>query len=308
MFRCFPPWFPFTKFLIIVVYMHTETWSYHVFSSPYRFGKPTINHNDVGKVRHGTRLFGHQELNHPADASVVNHNNFRPSVTDNARTVMNVCNSATLCTTTYSNDEVNNAPFGSHVDYILDEVGWPVLLLSDQSLHTQNIHHNPMLSLFCQLPRPDNSETSAALSRVTYIGSAEKVKRDDLLALKLAFTLIHPHTEQLAESPSFSFYKIRPMKIYYSAGFGVMAAWVNISDYENAKPDAIAHDVPNVLSRVNLEKQNELGMLCKQFLGISDTLERVRIEAVDRLGIDLRVQTGKLLEQTFPFSSTLSRQ
>lgn len=218
---------------------------------------------------------------------------------------MNVCNSGTLCTTISSQDEVFNAPFGSHVDYILDETGWPVLLLNEQSLHTENIHHNPLVSLFCQLPRPHNSESFAALSRVTFVGSAEKVKRDDLLALKLAFTLIHPHTEQLAESPTFAFYKIRPMKIYYSAGFGVMSAWVNIAEYEEAKPDAIAHDVPNVLSRVNLEKQTELAMLCKQFLGISDTLERVRIEAVDRLGIDLRVQTGTSLVGIYWLTLTL---
>jgi hypothetical protein len=296
------------RWLIVLLFIIiNQTSSFHVFTSSssqrlvqFPQQRPTISHVRVTKAKslwHQTRLLNAnnndvQDSKVTAQQTQLDHHNFRPSVTDNARTVMNVCNSGTLCTTMCGQDDVQNAPFGSHIDYILDEMGWPVLLLNEQSVHTQNIHHSQLVSLFCQLPRPHNSETLAALSRVSFIGAAEKVNRDDLLALKLAFTLIHPHTEQLAESPSFSLYKIKPLKIFYSAGFGVMSAWVNITEYENAKPDAIAHDVPNVLSRVNQEKQYELTMLCKQFLGISDTLERVRIEAVDRLGIDLRVQTG----------------
>ena len=58
-------------------------------------------------------------------------------------------------------------PFGSYVDYILDDLGWPVLLLSDQSLHTQNIRQNPSVSLFCQLPRSQQQQTSLALNRLS---------------------------------------------------------------------------------------------------------------------------------------------
>jgi len=90
-------------------------------------------------------------------------------------------------------DEVQGSPFGSYVDYILDEQGWPVLLLSGQSLHTVNIRQSPLVSLFCQLPKTAG-QTSAALSRVTVMGKIEPCEdRDELAPLKLAFTLVHPY-------------------------------------------------------------------------------------------------------------------
>ena len=66
---------------------------------------------------------------------------FRPSTVDKARTITHVCTSGTLCTTSRGEHApgTEGSPFGSYVDYILDDKGWPVLLLSDQSMHTANI-------------------------------------------------------------------------------------------------------------------------------------------------------------------------
>jgi thiol-disulfide isomerase/thioredoxin len=96
---------------------------------------------------------------------------------------------------------------------ILDENGWPVLLLSEQSIHTVNIKKNSMVSLFCQLPRSVNNQAAAALSRVTLMGSIVDTSTEELSALKLAFTLAHPYAEQIVDSPKFSFCKIKPSKI-----------------------------------------------------------------------------------------------
>lgn len=121
------------------------------------------------------------------DASLI-----RPSITDKARTITHVCTSGTLCTTSVM-DDVQGAPFGSYVDYILDENGWPVLLLSEQSLHTVNIRSHSLVSLFCQLPRSQSKQATAALSRVTLMGSVEAVPDEQLSAIKLAFSLVHPY-------------------------------------------------------------------------------------------------------------------
>ena len=216
----------------------------------------------------------------------------RPSITDKARTITHVCTSGTLCTTS-TVEGIEGFPFGSYVDYILDGNGWPVLLLSEQSLHTSNIKKNPNLSLFCQLPRSQSAQTAAALSRVTTIGKICPVDTEELAALKLAFTLVHPYSEQIVESPKFSFFKIRPEKIYFSGGFGVMATWVDVREYESARPDVLAQEVPLMLSRINVEKQGELGLLCKHFLKLDEgALTAVRVQAIDRLGVDLRVTTG----------------
>lgn len=219
----------------------------------------------------------------------------RPSVTDRARTITHVCTSGTLCTTSVM-DEVQGSPFGSYVDYILDANGWPVMLLSEQSVHTQNILQNPHVSLFCQLPRSQSAQAAAALSRVTLVGKVEPIPTEELSTIKLAFTLIHQYAEQIADSPKFSFCRIKPQKIYFSGGFGVMATWVNVLDYETARPDVLAAEVTSMLSRINLEKQGELFLLCKHFLNLDD-VDIVRIQAIDRLGVDLRVKAGDYTDE-----------
>jgi hypothetical protein len=132
-------------------------------------------------------------------------NVIRPSITDKARTITHVCTSATLCTTS-TQEGVEGSPFGSYVDYILDENGWPVLLLSEQSLHTINVLENPSVSLFAQLPRSQSTQTTAALSRVTVIGKVEPIEDPNTLQpLRFAFTLVHPYAEQIVDSPKVNY-------------------------------------------------------------------------------------------------------
>lgn len=167
------------------------------------------------------------------------HQIIRPSITDKARTITHVCTSGTLCTTSVM-DGAQGIPFGSYVDYILDDRGAPVLLLSEQSLHTVNINQNPLVSLFCQLPRSQYGQAAAALSRVTVMGKIEAVPPEEMAAIKLAFTLVHQYAEQIVDSPKFRFCKIQPQKIYFSGGFGVMATWVDVDEYQLARPDVLA--------------------------------------------------------------------
>ena len=105
------------------------------------------------------------------------------------------------------------------------------MLLSEQSLHTQNILEQPLVSIFAQLPRAQANQASAALSRVTVMGKIVSPSPEELSALKFAFTLIHPYSEQIVESPKFKFYKIQPSRIYFSGGFGVQGGWVDVRAY-----------------------------------------------------------------------------
>lgn len=219
---------------------------------------------------------------------------FRPSTVDKARTITHICTSGTLCTTSVM-EGVEGSPFGSYVDYILDDKGWPVLLLSDQSMHTANIGLNPLVSLFSQLPRSPG-QTAAALSRVTVMGKVVEPSQEELSALKFAFTLIHSYAEQIVDSPRFKFYKIQPTNIYFSGGFGVQGGWVDVPKYEEARADVLAAEVPAMLSRINIEKQGELYLLCKHFLALDD-IDDVRIQAVDKLGVDVRVKSGDYTDE-----------
>ena len=75
-----------------------------------------------------------------------------------------------------------------------------------------------------------------------------------------------------------------------------MATWVDVLDYELARPDVLAQEVPNMLSHINLEKQGELYLLCKHFLGLDD-VDTVRVQAIDRLGVDLRVKVDSFTDE-----------
>lgn len=191
---------------------------------------------------------------------------------------------------------IKNAKTSHFFIIITDDQGWPVLLLSEQSLHTMNINQNPHVSLFCQLPRSQSAQAAAALSRVTLVGKVEAIPLHELSTIKLAFTLIHQYAEQIADSPKFQFCRIKPHKIYFSGGFGVMATWVDVVDYETARPDVLAAEVTSMLARINIEKQGELLLLCKHFLDVQN-VDSVRIQAIDRLGVDLRVQDGAYTDE-----------
>ncbi|CAM9789506.1 unnamed protein product [Ectocarpus sp. 12 AP-2014] len=176
------------------------------------------------------------------------------SITERARTVTHVADSGTLCTLSSSGEAgPEGSPFGSHVDYVLDEQqGWPIFLLAEASLHTQNIKASNRVSLLCQTPREANGQPQAALARVTLVGAIVDVDDDDeLIQLKASFSLVHTYADQLTQSPRFKFYKLKPDKVYYVGGFGVLSKWLPVSEYETAEPDILADEASSIVSKIN---------------------------------------------------------
>jgi hypothetical protein len=41
---------------------------------------------------------------------------------------------------------------------------------------------------------------------------------------------------------------------------------VDVPEYEKAKPDVLAQEIPTILSRLNVDRQADLHLLAKQFL------------------------------------------
>lgn len=208
------------------------------------------------------------------------------STTERARTVAASCASGTLCTT----DKDTSMPFGSHVDYVLDANGWPVFLLSDQSVHTQNINDNPKVSLFAQMPYDKrHGETSAAMSRVTISGTIVPVEdKDELFTLRTDYTVTHAYSMRLVESPKFFFMKLQPDRIYYVGGYGVNSAFVSVDEYQTASPDILALEARDLVTKINNEQKEDLRLVCNQFIGITD-IDDIVVTTIDRLGMTVRV-------------------
>jgi len=222
--------------------------------------------------------------------------NIRLSVIEKAKTVTSVCTSGTLCTTSRS-DSIEGAPFGSFVDYVLDDNGNPVLLMNEMSMHTMNIAADPdcLVTLFCQFGTTSAAPTLGQdVSRCSVTGTVERIDpktAEDIDALRMRYSINHAYADQVMDSPKFAFYRIVPKKLYFVGGFGVLAKWVDVEKYRNAAPDILARDAGAIVSKLNKDHGEDLELTAVHLLDVTDEIERIRVTNVDRLGMDLRVTT-----------------
>mmetsp|Transcript_21202 Transcript_21202/g.86663 ORF Transcript_21202/g.86663 Transcript_21202/m.86663 type:complete len:336 (-) Transcript_21202:1478-2485(-) len=216
---------------------------------------------------------------------------YQLSLGERARTVVNTCSTGTLCTSSVRHDGV---PFGSHVDYILDQDGRPIMLLANSAAHTANLEKHNKISLFCQPP----TSSGQSGGRATLIGSVERVSRIDLEELVDFFVERHPHAkEALTYAEAFHFYRMEVEDVYFVGGFGVAATWVPIEDYTTAEADPIAFEATKLIERLNSSGSEDMRRLCTIFCGIEDTFS-ASVVSLDRLGLDIRVTTE---ENTFEY-------
>jgi len=223
--------------------------------------------------------------------------NIRLNVYEKARTVTSVCTSGTLCTVS-AHDGIEGAPFGSFVDYVLDDQGNPVFLMNAMSMHTINIQkaaeQGPALvTLFTQLSSSSSgidtmggkSKGLQDVSRCSLTGQLEKIHRAaaDMDVIRMRYSLSHAYADQVMDSPKFAFYRLVPNKIYFVGGFGVLAKWVEPEDYQNAAPDILAKEAGEIVSRMNRDHAEDLTLTAQHLLDVSTAIEKIRVTNVDRL-------------------------
>jgi heme iron utilization protein len=221
--------------------------------------------------------------------------NIRLNVNEKARTVTSVCTSGTLCTSS-GHEGIEGAPFGSYVDYVLDDKGNPVLLMNEMSMHTINIRENALnngglVTLFTQL-----AGTGQDVSRCSLTGTITKIDpktADDIDTIRMRYSIAHAYADQVMDSPKFDFYRLVPSKIYFVGGFGVLAKWVDPVEYQNSTPDILAQDAPDIVARINRDHGEDLRLTSKHLLQVTAEIEKVRLTNVDRLGMDIRVTSQK---------------
>lgn len=228
----------------------------------------------------------------------------RLNVFEKARTVTSVCTSGTLCTVS-ATEGINGAPFGSFVDYVLDDNGLPVLLMNDMSMHTININKQAdtsesddeaLVTLFTQLTSKTGSSVAKGglqdASRCSLTGVVKKIPEDaeEMDIIRMRYSLTHSYADQVMESPKFSFYRLDPKMIYFVGGFGVSSTWVDVEEYKAANPDILAGEAADIIQRINRDHQEDLMLTAKHILELSEA-QKVRATGVDRLGVDVRVTT-----------------
>lgn len=221
----------------------------------------------------------------------------RLNVYEKARTVTSVCTSGTLCTLA-AREGMEGTPFGSFVDYVLDDEGNPVLLMNDMSMHTINIRQtteasgNPaVVTLFTQRESSRAGE-GQDVSRCSLTGILEKIDPNtaaDMDQLRMRYSLTHAYADQVMDSPKFAFYRLLPNQIYFVGGFGVLAKWMEPADYAAASPDVLAASADEIMDRINSQHDEDLQLTAQHLLDVTTPIESIRMTNVDRLGMDIRV-------------------
>ena len=119
-------------------------------------------------------------------------------------------------------------PYNSVMPYVLDENGFPIVLLSDLALHTENIKDNPKASFIITQGDPFSG------SRLTLLGEFVVIPEEECKAVREAYIAAHKDAEEWVDFGDFNFYKLDVKKVYWVGGFGSEAyiGWLDIDKYK----------------------------------------------------------------------------
>lgn len=126
-----------------------------------------------------------------------------------------------------SSSKLSGYPIGSVVGYAINEVGKPIMCLSDISLHTKNIEKNDAVSI-CVM---EENFTTGDQQRVIFTGNMKKIEEEELIH-HYKHLYIDSHEDALWVClKSFNVYELEDIKdIYYIGGF-TKAKRINVNNY-----------------------------------------------------------------------------
>jgi putative heme iron utilization protein len=205
------------------------------------------------------------------------------SFAERARTLMHSGRMGTLSTLSRQRP---GFPFGSLMPYGLDDQGRPIFLISTMAMHTQNLEADPRASLF--VTEPEASGEPLGASRVTLIGSVNRIPEAELVAARKVYLARYPDSKYWVDFDDFFFHRMDVLDVYYVGGFGVMG-WVAALEYSQARSDPLAGRKRDIMQHMNSDHKDALILLAKRFAGID--AEEAEMTSVDRLGFHLRLKT-----------------
>jgi heme iron utilization protein len=207
-----------------------------------------------------------------------------PSYAERIRTLISLTSTGTLSTLSRKH---SGFPFGSLIPFALDHAGCPLFLISQMAMHTQNLKADPRCSLFIAQASADGDPLGSA--RATLIGRAEPVPADDLASVREVYLASHENSRYWVDFSDFSFFRLRPVDLYYVGGFGVMG-WVEANDYAGSTPDPLANAAAGIMAHMNADHVDAMILLARVHGGLEAT--EATMTSVDRLGFTLRLKTG----------------
>jgi heme iron utilization protein len=185
-------------------------------------------------------------------------------------------------------------PFGSLVAHAVDDLGRPLLCLSDLAEHTRNLAADPRASLMAADAGtgslvPGGGGDPLASARVTVLGSVGKLDGAERAAALETYRAVHPAAFYSAFD-DFRLYRLEVASVRYVGGFGRMS-WVSAADHTAAEPDPLHPHVAGIVGHLNDDHADALVSCCRTF-GARPTTAEARTVTVDRYGFTLLASDG----------------
>ena len=168
--------------------------------------------------------------------------------------------------------------------FVLGHDCQPVLFISNIAEHTKNIIANPKISLLVIQSELKNAEDLHANGRLTLIGDAEKLDKNNTELMARYCRYLPDSTGYLAMH-DFQFYRINITQARYIAGFGKMG-WMagdEIVDIKNS--NSIAALETSMIKHMNADHQVSIMQYCQHFHSASP--KRVNLMGIDCDGFDV---------------------
>jgi heme iron utilization protein len=206
-----------------------------------------------------------------------------PTDAERGRTLLAATRTAALSTVAV---DPAGFPFGSLVAYAVDDVGRPLLCLSDLAEHSRNLAANPRASL---MAADTGTGDPLALARVTVLGSVEELAGAERAAALETYRALHPDAFYSAFD-DFRLYRLEVASVRYVGGFGRMS-WVSAADHAAAEPDPLRAHAAGIVGHMNDDHADALVAYCRTFGGRPAT-DAARMATVDRYGFLMLATDG----------------
>lgn len=192
-------------------------------------------------------------------------------------------------------------PFGSVAPFVLDHNCQPVILISNLAEHTKNIAANPKVSLLVFA----GAEDLQANARLTLLGEAVKIFKDEDADLRTRYLRFLPQAAGYFDMHDFAFYRIHIHQARYIGGFGKMS-WLSDVDLFSGLPEAspLASQETAILEHMNADHAENLRSYCRHYHQVN--AEHAEMLGIDCDGFDVSARCGESTSMLrFDFEQTI---
>ena len=204
---------------------------------------------------------------------------------EEARTLVAAASSGSLAS--LSDD---GTPWASIITFGATGAGEPVLVVSTMAEHGRNLAREPRCSIATAEPVPEG-EDPLDRARVTLAGHVIVPEGEEAETALEAHARRYPFARAYAAYADFTTYVLRVERVRWVGGFARMST-VEAADYAAAATDPTAPGAASARRHLNDDHADSVLLWARTLGGYADALEAT-CEAIDRYGVDIRVQTPR---------------